>query len=155
MDRAGRRRLEFRVPTPHGNPLPPQVRGSPISWGLWGIYRAVSHRWAILGAMGRVVYFPPPKASSGSESDHPVCHVPSVVGAVEAFFAVRDLAAATCRTYRQALGPLVEVVGGQPVTDLDADQVAVVFAERWAGRAAAWNTRRTAVQASRAAARRT
>ena len=149
MDRAGRRRLEFRVPTPHGNPLPPQVRGSPISWGLWGIYRAVSHRWAILGAMGRVVYFPPPKASSGSESDHPVCHVPSVVGAVEAFFAVRDLAAATCRTYRQALDPLVEAVGGDcPVTDLYPGRVAAVFGELWAGRAAAtWNTRRTAVRA--------
>ena len=99
--------------------------------------------------MGRVVYFPPPKASSGSESDHPVCHVPSVVGAVEAFFAVRDLAAATCRTYRQALDPLVEAVGGDcPVTDLYPGRVAAVFGELWAGRAAAtWNTRRTAVRA--------
>ena len=76
-----------------------------------------------------------------------MCHVPSVAGAVEAFFAGRDLAAATCRTYRQALDPLVEAVGGQPVTSLDADQAAV-FEELWAGRAAAtWNTRRVAVQA--------
>ena len=77
-----------------------------------------------------------------------MCHVPSVAGAVEAFFAGRDLAAATCRTYRQALGPLVEAVGGQPVTDLDADQVEAVFEELWADRApATWNTRRVAVQA--------
>ena len=78
-----------------------------------------------------------------------MCHVPSLAGAVEAFFAGRDLAAATCRTYRQALGPLVETVGGdRPVTDLDADQVEAVFAERWGGCApATWNTRRVAVQA--------
>ena len=80
---------------------------------------------------------------------HPVCHVPSVAGAVEAFFAGRDLASATCRTYRQALGPLVETVGAdRPVTDLHADRVAAVFAELWADRApATWNTRRVAVQA--------
>ena len=37
---------------------------------------------------------------------------------------------------------------GCPVTDLDADQVAAVFEELWAGRApATWNTRRVAVQA--------
>ena len=78
-----------------------------------------------------------------------MCHVPSVAGAVEAFFAGRDLAAATCRTYRQALGPLVEAVGAdRPVTDLHADQVAAVFEELWAGRApATWNTRRVAIQA--------
>ena len=70
-------------------------------------------------------------------------------GPVEAFFAGRDLAAGTCRTYRQALGPLVEAVGAdRPVTDLDADRVAAVFEELWADRAAAtWNTRRVAVQA--------
>ena len=69
--------------------------------------------------------------------------------AVEAFFAGRDLASATCRTYRQALGPLVETVGAdRPVTDLDADRVAAVFAELWADRApATWNTRRVTVQA--------
>ena len=94
----------------HGSPQPLQVRGFPISWGSWklGIYRAVSHRWAILGAMGRVVPFLPPAASSGPEPvspDHPICHVPSVAGAVEAVFAGRDLAPATCRTYRQALDP--------------------------------------------------
>ena len=106
--------------------------------------------------MGRVVRFPPPAGPEPVSPDHPVCHVPSVAGAVEAFFAGRDLAPTTCRTYRQARDPLVQALDGdRPVTDLDADQVAVVFAERWAGRAAAWNTRRTAVQASRAAARRT
>ena len=70
-------------------------------------------------------------------------------GRWEAFFAGRDLAAATCRTYRQALGPLVEAVGAdRPVTDLHADQVAAVFEELWAGRApATWNTRRVAIQA--------
>ena len=66
-----------------------------------------------------------------------------------AITAGRDLAAGTCRTYRQALTPLVETVGSdRPVTDLDADRVAAVFAELWAGRAPAmWNTRRVAVQA--------
>ena len=135
--------------TPMGAPGPPQVRGFPISWGLWGIYRAVSYRWAILGVMGRVVRFPPPVGPGPVSPDHPVCHVPSVGGAVEAFFAGRDLAAATCRTYRQALGPLVETVGAdRPVTDLDAGLVAAVFEELWADRApATWNTRRVAVQA--------
>ena len=135
--------------TPMGTPGPPQVRGFPISWGLWGIYRAVLLRWAILGAMGRVVRFPPPVGPGPVSPDHPVCHVPSVGGAVEAFFAGRDLAAATCRTYRQALGPLVEAVGAdRPVTALYPGRVAAVFEELWAGRAAAtWNTRRTAVQA--------
>ena len=145
-------RLGFGVPTPHhGSPRTSARSGVLPFLGLWkpGIYRAVSLWWAILGAMGRVVRFPPPAASSGPVSpDHPVCHVPSVAGAVEAFFAGRDLAAATCRTYRQALGPLVEAVGGQPVTDLDADQVEAVFEELWADRApATWNTRRVAVQA--------
>ena len=78
-----------------------------------------------------------------------MCHLPSVAGAVEAFFAGRDLVSGTCRTYRQALGPLVEAVGAdRPVTSLDADRVAAVFAELWADRAAAtWNTRRVAIQA--------
>ena len=55
----------------------------------------------------------------------------------------------TCRTYRQALGHLVEAVGGDRlVTDLDAGRVAAVFAERWDGCApATWNTRRVAVRA--------
>ena len=98
--------------------------------------------------MGRVVRFPPP-VGPGPDPDHPVCHVPSVAGAVEAFFAGRDLAAATCRTYRQAFGPLVETVGtDRPVTDLDPGLVAAVFEELWADRAAAtWNTRRVAVGA--------
>ena len=66
--------------------------------------------------------------------DHPVCHTPSVAGAVEAFFANRDLAAETCRTYRKALDLLVEGLGGDcSVTDLDADRVAAVFAELWVG----------------------
>ena len=76
-------------------------------------------------------------------------HVPSLAGAVEVFLAGRDLAAATRRTYRQALTPLVEALDGdRPVTGLDPDRVAAVFAERWDGCAAAtWNTRRVAVQA--------
>ena len=99
--------------------------------------------------MGRVVRFPPPVGPGPVSPDHPVCHVPSVGGAVEAFFAGRDLAAATRSTYRQALGPLVETVGAdRPVTDLHPDQVAAVFEELWADRApATWNTRRVAVQA--------
>ena len=76
-------------------------------------------------------------------------HTPSVAGAVEAFFANCDLAAETCRTYRMALDPLVEGLGGDClVADLDADRVAAVFAELWGGCAAAtWNTRRVAVGA--------
>ncbi|MCY4369349.1 MAG: site-specific integrase [bacterium] len=96
--------------------------------------------------MGHVVHFPP---AASPEPDHPLRHVPSLAGAVEAFLGGRALAAATRRTYRQALGPLVEALDGDcPVTDLDADRVAAVFAERWDGCAAAtWNTRRVAVQA--------
>ena len=77
-------------------------------------------------------------------------HVPSVSGAVEAYFAHRDLAAETRRTYRKALDPLVEAVDddNRPVTDLDPDRVAAVFAERWDGCApATWNTRRVALLA--------
>ena len=50
---------------------------------------------------------PPPTTSSGPAPvpDHPVLGVPSVAGAVEAFFANRDLAPATRSNYRQALGP--------------------------------------------------
>ena len=98
--------------------------------------------------MGRVVRFPP-SVSSGSEQGHPLHHVPSLAAAVEAFFAGRDLAPTTCRTYRQALDPLVEAVGAdRPVTDLDAGRVAAVFEELWADRApATWNTRRVAIQA--------
>ena len=48
--------------------------------------------------------FPPPEAS-GPGLGHPLRHVPSLAGAVEAFLAGRDLAAATRRTYRQALTP--------------------------------------------------
>ena len=101
----------------------------------------------ILEPVGRVVRFPPAPPAPGS--GHPVRHVPSLSGAVEAFFSGRDLAPATCRTYRQALGPLVEAVGGdRPVTDLDPRLVAAVFAQRWDGCApATWNTRRVAVQA--------
>ena len=103
----------------------------------------------ILGGMGRVVRFPPPAVSSDAGPTHPVHHVPSLAGAVEVFFAHRDLAAETCRTYRKALDPLVEALGGaQPVTALDADRVAAVFVDRWDGCApATWNTRRVAVKA--------
>ena len=102
--------------------------------------------------MGSVVRFPPPAAPSAPEPGptHPVCHVPSLSGAVEAFFAHRDLAAETRRTYREALTPLVEAVDddNRPVIDLYPDLVAAVFAERWDGCApATWNTRRVALQA--------
>ena len=102
----------------------------------------------ILEAMGSVVRFPP-AASPDPSAGHPVRHVPSVAGAVEAFLAHRDLAAETRRTYRKALGPLAEAAGGdRPVTDLDPQLVAAVFTARWDGCAAAtWNTRRTALQA--------
>ena len=68
---------------------------------------------------------------------------------MEAFFAQRDLAAETLPAYREDLDPLVQALDGdRPVTDLQADQVAALFAERWARCApATWNTRRTAVQA--------
>ena len=98
----------LNIPTPMGAPGPLQGRGFSHFLGLrLGIYRAVlfvsPHLWVRVRCY-RI---------------HPVCHVPSVAGAVEAFFAGRDLAAGTCRTYRQALGPLVETVGSdRPVTDL-------------------------------------
>ena len=95
--------------------------------------------------MGHVVHFPP---AASPEPDHPLHHVPSLAGAVEAFFANRDLAAATRRTYRQALTPLAEAAGDRPVSSLDPELVTAVFTARWDGYAAAtWNTRRVAVQA--------
>ena len=79
----------------------------------------------------------------------PVCHVPSVAGAVEAFFAGRDPGFGDLSYLPPGPRPLVETVGAdRPVTDLHADRVAAVFAELWADRApATWNTRRVAVQA--------
>ncbi len=135
-DRAGCRAVGFLVS------LASQPHGSPRTSARSGVL-------PFLGVVEaghlpcRVVRFPPPVGPG------PVCHLPSVAGAVEAFFAGRDLASGTCRTYRQALGPLVEAVGSdRAVTSLDADQVAAVFEELWADRAAAtWNTRRVAVQA--------
>ena len=98
----------------------------------------------ILEGMGQVVRFPPAESPDPAPG-HPVRHTPSVAGAVDAFFAGRDLAAETRRTYRKALDPLVEALDGDcPVTDLDP----AVFAERWDGCApATWNTRRVALQA--------
>ena len=143
----------FRVPTPH--------HGSPRTSARSGVlpflgvvesraFTVLCHTGGRYSGYGSCRSFPPTRASSGPDPDHPVCHVPSVAGAVEAFFAGRDLAAATCRTYRQASAPSSETVGAdRPVTDLHPDQVAAVFAELWADRApATWNTRRVAVQAS-------
>ena len=139
------------------------VAGTGPGVGGWvsGILNTPTHPWEppdlckvggspILGVVEaghlpcRVVRFPPPVGPGPVSPVHPVCHAPSVGWAVEAFFAGRDLAAGTCRTYRQALGPLVETVGAdRPVTDLCPDQVAAVFEELWADRApATWNTRR-------------
>ena len=87
-----------------GAPGPLQGRGFSHFLGLQkpGIYRAVlfvsPHLWVRVRC----------------HRTHPVCHVPSVGWAVEAFFAGRDLASATCRTYRQALGPLPESTDGLP-----------------------------------------
>ena len=113
------------------------------------IYPEMSPAVGILEAMGHIVHFPP-AASPDPSPGHPVRHVPSVAGAVEAYFANRDLAAETRRTYRKALYPLVEALDddNRPVTDLDPDLVAAVFTARWDGCApATWNTRRVAVQA--------
>ena len=127
------------IPAPMGAPGPLQGRGFSHSWGCRSRAFTVPCCWF------------PPTCGSGSGVTGPIrCVMCRLLGGpVEAFFAGRDLASATCRTYRQALGPLVEAVGaGCPVTSLDADQVAAVFAELWADRAAAtWNTRRVAVQA--------
>ena len=141
-DRAGCRAVGFLVS------LASQPHGSPRTSARSGVL-------PFLGVVEaghlpcRVVRFPPPVGPGPVSPVHPVCHLPSVAGAVEAFFAGRDLAAGTCRTYRQAFGPLVEAVGAdRPVTDLCPDRVAAVFEELWAGRApATWNTRRVAIQA--------
>ena len=83
------------------------------------IYPEMSPAVGILEAMGRVVHFPP-AASPDPAPGHPVRHVPSLAGAVEAYFANRDLAAETRHTYRKALDPLAEAAGGdRPVIDLD------------------------------------
>ena len=132
---------------------PPEFGGSPISWGCRSrAFTGECHTGGRYSGLWVVSFVSPYPQRSGPEPVspvHPVCHVPSVAGAVEAFFASRDLAPTSCRTYRQALGPLVEAVGGdRPVTDLDPGRVAAVFEELWAGRAAAtWNTRRVAVRA--------
>ena len=102
--------------------------------------------------MGRVVRFPPPEASrSGSGSSRcGMCRPLS--GAVEAFFAHRDLVASADPQYlpqsprphsAQALG------GDRLVTDLDplADSGRFCRAVGWPCASSTWNTRRIAVQA--------
>ena len=79
----------------------------------------------------------------------PVRHVPSVAGAVEAFFASWDLASGTRRTYRQTLDPLVEAAAGdRAVTGLAPELVAALVSERWGSTSpVTWNTRRVVIQA--------
>ena len=123
-----------------------KVGGSPISWGCRSrAFTVPCHPGGRYSGLWVVLLVSPRGwVRVRRRRVHPVCHVPPVAGAVEAFFAGRDLASGTCRTYRQALGPLVEAVGSdRPVTDLCPDQVAAVFEELWADRApATWNTRR-------------
>ena len=77
----------------------------------------------------------------------PVRHVPSVAGAVEAFFASWDPASGTRRTYRQTLDPLVEAAAGdRAVTDLEL--VAGLVSDRWGSTSpVTWNTRRVVIRA--------
>ena len=128
----------LNIPTPMGAPGPLQGRGFSHSWGC--------RSWAFTVPC---CSFPTCGSGSGVTGSIRCVMCRLLRWAVEAFFTGRDLASGTCRTYRQALGPLVETVGSdRPVTSLDADQVAAVFEELWADRApATWNTRRVAVQA--------
>ena len=66
---------------------------------------------------------------------------------MEAFFADRDLAVQTRRTYRRALDALVCDLGGDlSVESLSAEGIRWVFMQRWGeASAATWNTRLTAV----------
>ena len=68
-------------------------------------------------------------------------------GAVDAFFADRDLAAQTRRTYRRALDALVCDLGADlSIESLSAEGIRRVLKERWGeASAATWNTRLTAV----------
>lgn len=74
--------------------------------------------------------------------------VPSLAGAVEAFFADKDLAANSRRAYRGALDALVEDLGAHlPLERLDAGVVRRVLEGHWGTAApATWNARVTAVQ---------
>ncbi len=92
---------------------------------------------------------PAPELEADPGMGDPVRHVPSVAGAVEAFFASWDLVSGTRRTYRQTLDPLVEAAAGdRAVTDLAPELVAALVSERWGSTSlATWNTRRVAIQA--------
>ena len=73
--------------------------------------------------------------------------VPRLGGAVEAFFADRDFAAETRRTYGRALDALVSDLGGDLSLEfLSSEGIRRVFKRRWGeASAATWNTRLTAV----------
>ena len=74
--------------------------------------------------------------------------LPPLSTAVEAFFADKDLAPNTRRTYRQALDGMTTDLGGDlPLDELSTTKVRRVLDQRW-GQAtpATWNTRITALQ---------
>ena len=97
----------------------------------------------ILNGMTLVRFSPPGIAP------HPADDCPLLGAAVEAFFAYKDLAPESQRTYRAALRPLVGTVGAsQPLAALTPSAVAEVFTDRWSDTApATWNIRRAAVRA--------
>lgn len=74
--------------------------------------------------------------------------VPSLGGAVEAFFSDKDLAPNSRRTYRQTLDALIDGVGAQlPANKLTAAKVRRVLEQRWGEAApATWNSRITTLQ---------
>ena len=97
--------------------------------------------------MGDLVRFP--TSERGTEQAPPSHHVPALGAAVESFFAHKQLAANSERSYRHALDALVGELGaGLPVANVTAVLVETVFQALWSDKkAATWNTRRIAVRA--------